>query len=87
METVWASQLNPILSLPLLKGNILTNISLKVGNNVINHLLGRPLIGWVPVRYHGSYAQLYDTQDTNTMSNLTLQLNASAPVIIDIYCF
>jgi hypothetical protein len=87
MTTRWAAILNPILSNPTLDSSLLQNIILTTGNNVINHKLGRPLQGWHPVRFHGSFAQLYDTQDTNQTPQLTLNLNASAGVTIDLVVF
>lgn len=87
MQTRWASLLNPLLANPTLDSSLLQNISLVTGANVINHKLGRNLQGWQTVRYHGSYAQLYDTQDTNQTPSLTLNLNASANVIVDLVVF
>jgi hypothetical protein len=87
MQTKWASILNPILARPTLDSSMLQNVSLTNGANVINHKLGRNLQGWFPVRFHGSYAQLYDTQDTNQTPSLTLNLNASANVVVDLVVF
>lgn len=87
MMTRWASILDPILVNPILDSSILKNQVLMTGTNIINHKLGRPLQGWYPIRFHGSYAQLFDTQDTNQTPQLTLNLNASANVVIDIWVF
>lgn len=47
LQTRWKSQLDPILKLPILDGNLLTNINLVAGStNSINHLLGRTQLGW-----------------------------------------
>ena len=78
--------LNAPLNNPLLSGNILSSVSLASGANTINHGLGRTLVGWFPVRVRAS-ATLYDTQDSNNIPNLTLQLVASAAVVVDLYVF
>jgi hypothetical protein len=87
LQTKWASIINPLLINPVLDASLLQNVVLISGNNIVNHKLGRPLQGWYPVRFHGSYAQLYDTQDTNQTPQLTLNLNASTNVKIDLVVF
>lgn len=87
LQTKWASIINPLLKNPTNDASLLQNVVMISGNNVINHKLGRKLQGWIPVRYHGVYAQLYDTQDTNQTPQLTLNLNASAPVVVDLLVF
>ncbi len=79
--------LNALLQIPIVNGVMLTEISLSAGANVVNTTLNRPLIGWIPVRFRGGSAVLYDTQADNTTPGLTLQLNASAPVTIDLWVF
>lgn len=78
--------LNPIFNTPTLGGNLLTNQTLAAGANTINHGLGRNLNGWQIVRQRAS-ASIWDSQDTNKMQNLTLILNSSAPVTVDLYVF
>lgn len=87
MQTLWASILNTFINKPALQVDILKNVSLVSGANIINHKLGRSLQGWYPTRFHGSFAEIYDTQDTNQTPQLTLNLNASANVIIDLVVF
>jgi hypothetical protein len=87
MQPKWASQLNPIISNPLNSASILKSVSLKSGANVINHKLGQNLQGWYPVRIRGVAVSLYDTQDTNPTPQLTLTLNASAAVVVDLAVF
>lgn len=66
---------------------ILTNISLKSGNNnIINHTLSRKLTGWKIVRQRAE-ARIWDTQDSNPSPNLTLWLSTGADVIVDIEVF
>ena len=78
--------LNPIFNTPTLGGNLLTSQSLNVGANVINHGLGRNLNGWQLVRQRAA-AQIFDSQDDNKTPNLTLALNSTAAVVVDIYVF
>ena len=86
MQTNWAQQLNPVIQNPSLKSLILPSIQLVTGSNTINHLLGRKLQGWRIVRQR-ALASIFDTQDSNTMPSLTLQLTSSAPVVCDIEVF
>lgn len=86
MQNQWASQLDPMLRNPLNNAIILKEVSLVTGNNVINTKLGRTLQGWYIVRQRAA-ASVYDTQDSNTTPNLTLQLVSSAPVVVDLAVF
>lgn len=83
MQTRWASQLNPVLANPLNSVNVLKNISLAVGNNVINHLLGQQMQGWQILDINAASA-IYRSAPFN---DLTLTLNASAPCIVNIGVF
>lgn len=78
--------LQPIFNTPILGGNLLTQQPLAVGANSINHGLGRNLNGWMIVRKRAS-ADIWDSQDANQTPQLTLALNSSAAVVVDIYCF
>lgn len=86
METQWASQLNPLLNNPLSNGLVLKRVLLTSGANQINHKLGRTLQGWFLVRQR-SAGTVYDTQDSNTTPTLTLALQASANMSVDLYVF
>jgi len=77
---------DPLSANPVLNGLILTNQVLVSGDNTINHTLGRTLQGWTIVRQR-SAASLYDKQDSNPTPALTLVLNASAGVSVDLYVF
>ncbi len=83
LQTSWASMLDPWLLNPRSKTSVLKNVQLAVGPNQINHLLGRNLQGWSIVRQRGP-ASFYDEQDSNPTPQLTLALNSSAIVSIDI---
>lgn len=82
----WASIIDPILSNPLSKAIILPSVTLTTGVNIINHKLGRKLQGWYITRIRAS-ATVFDTQDANQSPQLTLQLTASANVVVDLVVF
>lgn len=86
LQNKWASILNPVLANPLNSVLILKNVKLGSGVNSVDHLLQRKLEGWFIVRKRGS-ADIYDIQDTNQSSHLTLKLNSSAPVSVDLAVF
>ena len=86
LQTAWASQLDPLLKNPMSNGNLLKNVALASGTNVVNHLLGRKLQGWTITRIR-SAASIFDTQDTNPTPALTLTLTSSAAVTIDLLVF
>ncbi len=86
LQTTWANVLNPVIANPIAQGTLLTGVALSTGANVINHMLQRKLRGWVLVRQRALTA-VYDTQDSNKIPDLTLQLTASAPAVVDIYVF
>jgi len=81
-----AKALAPLTSNDLLNRRLLTNISLASGDNKVAHGLGRPLKGWSVVRQRAS-ATIYDKQDANTTPDLTLTLNASGAVVVDLEVF
>jgi hypothetical protein len=85
-QTQWAKEINPLLNNPVSNGVLLKSVVLASGDNTINHTLGRNLQGWVLVRVRAA-ATIYDKQDTNKMPELTLVLNASAAVTVDLYVF
>lgn len=86
MQTRWASIINPVIGAPILQGQLLRSVNLITGDNVINHGLGRNLQGWVVTRLRAP-SSLYDTQDSNSMPQLTLNLNSSAPCVADLWVF
>lgn len=61
-------------------------LTLAAGDNVINHGLGRDLLGWIIIRCDGAQT-FYDKQSTNTTPQRTLILNASGAVTVTIYVF
>lgn len=81
-----AQTLQPLITNPLLFGNIVSSVQLKTGTNIVNHGLGRMLQGWSLVRKRGA-ADVYDQQDTNPNPSKTLVLVSTADVSVDVYCF
>lgn len=73
-------------ALPILDGVLLPGVELVSGSNVVPHMLGRVLRGWIPVRVRAD-ATLYDTQDDNDAPSKTLLLTASADVTVDLWVF
>lgn len=86
MQTSWASVINPLLTNPLVNGLLLKNVSLINGSTQVNHKLGRKLQGWTVIRKRAA-AEVYDTQDSNSMPELTLSLVSNANVLVDLYVF
>ena len=78
--------LDPFSSKDILQGQILSNVALVAGANIVAHKLNRKLIGWFIVRQRSS-ASIYDTQDSQTQPTLFLSLVSSANVSVDLYVF
>ncbi len=86
LQTRWASMINPVLSSPIVNGLQLDNIALLTGDNVINHRLGRKPQGYIVVRKNAQ-AGIFDTQDTNQMPQLTLNLTSDADVTVSLWIY
>ncbi len=82
----WAATINPVLSNPLVTGNLLQNLVLKTGVNTINHFLGRKLQGYFVV-INSDPVTFHDNQSNNSQADLTLLLVASGPATVSIYVF
>ena len=81
-----ADGFNPVLNSPILDSVIVKDVALIVGDNVVNHLLGRPPLGWIVIRKRAA-GNFYDKQDTNTIPNRTIVINSDSAVTVDIYFF
>lgn len=87
LQTSWSQQINPIINNAANQSIILQDIQLVSGMNPpINHRLGRKLQGW-KVIMQNAQASIWDSQQTNTMPQLTLLLNSDAPVTISLEVF
>lgn len=82
----WAAILNPLISSQLTQGLLLQNQALNDGVTVINHKLGRPLVGYIIVGINAA-ATIYDSQATNQTPALTLVLNSNAAATANIWVF
>lgn len=81
-----ADGFNPVLNSPILDSVIVSNVVLSVGDNVVNHKLGRPPLGWIIIRKRAA-GNFYDKQDTNTIPNRTIVINSDSAVTVDFYFF
>jgi hypothetical protein len=61
-------------------------VALANGTTVVNHLLGRKLIGWRIIGINGA-ATIYDQQASNQTPALTLVLVSNAAVIANLEVF
>lgn len=82
----WAATLNPVVSNPIVGGNLLQGVALTTGVNTINHGLGDKLQGYIVVMKNANIT-IYDSQSTNPRPQLTLVLNASGPATVSLYVF
>ena len=85
-STKWKSQLDPILANPLTNGQLLTGVDLSNGTTVVNHKLGRKLVGWIIVGTNAA-ASVYDNQDSNQTPQLTLILVSNAVCTLNLWVF
>jgi ABC-type cobalamin transport system ATPase subunit len=74
------------LSLDQMQTKWAAEIDLVVGQNIIDHKLGRALQGWTVTRKRAA-ASIYDLQDTNPHPSRTLILFSDAVVTIDLSVF
>lgn len=86
LQTSWKAILAPFLRNSLLQGQLLNNVELLNGTNIINHRLGRPLQGWIIVGQNAS-AIVYDAQASNSQPSLTVILISNANVTVNLYVF
>lgn len=85
MQTTWAKALDPVISNALVQGQLLKNVPLVIGTNVINHGLQRNLQGWFLVSPRGSAVVYMAAQQSN--GTLSLTLVASAAITTDLWVF
>lgn len=83
LQTGWSALIDPIIGRAQNKSNILQNIVLISGTNVINHLLGRKMQGWSIVDIN-SAAQVYRSVPFNDLT-LTLISDAITTVNIEVF--
>jgi hypothetical protein len=79
--------LNPIINSPIINGILLSNITLTSGqDNIIEHKLGRELRGYLVVKKSAN-SNIWDLQDINKLSRLTLNLQCSTNCVISLWVF
>jgi len=82
----WKALLDPVLANPLLQGRLIENVALSNGTTLINHMLGRALVGWIVTRINAQ-AQVYDNQNTNNAKTITLSLTSNAAATVSLWVF
>lgn len=86
-QTQLGKALQPILDNPVNFGLILPSVSLLASaTNVVNHGLNRKLIGYIITRQRAQ-SSIWDSQDVNPQPNVSLLLNVSADVTVDLLVF
>lgn len=86
MQTKWKSIIDPLLANPISSSFVLPRLTLASGDNVINHFLGRKILGWIVVGNNAA-TTFYDKQASNQQPQLTLILNASGACTISLLVF
>ena len=82
-QNKWKSQIDPILSNPLNNISILHQVSLSIGDNVINHKLGQKQQGWIILDIDGA-SLIYRYAPFNNLT-LTLHSSAAVNIILGVY--
>lgn len=85
-QTQWSAELNPVLSNPLINGQLLSAIKLSNGQTTVNHKLGRKLQGWFIVGIDAP-ATIYDAQANNQTPQITLSLVSNAVTTVTLWVF
>lgn len=86
LQSKWPAQLNPVLANLLVNGQLLSNITLINGTTVVNHKLGRPILGWFITSPQGPFGNVYQTSYQPNPS-LTISLTNNASLITDLWVF
>jgi len=86
-----AEVLGQISENPFLRGVVLKEVVLEVGDNIITHGLGRVLQGWWVLRRTGEISTNseteFDKQNDNPSPQNTLVLEANTVRTVDLYVF
>ena len=82
-QTKWKSQLDPLMTNPLTNGQFIPNVALINGVTVINHKLGRQMLGY-QICGQTAVANIYYSQPFNSK---TLTLTSSAAVTVNLWVF
>lgn len=80
----WAAEINPIISLPILQGNLIKDVKLVAGvPKAVNHLLQRMPQGWI-ITDNIAGVSIWRSTAFNI---LTLTLEASADTTVSLWVF
>ncbi len=82
----WKAIIDPVIAIPSNQSLILMNVLLSAGTTVVNHTLGRKLVGWIIVGINGA-ATIYDAQASNQNTEQTLVLISNAAVTVQLEVF
>lgn len=82
LQSNFQSSMKPVANNPLMGGTLLSNVSLAIGDNTVNHKLNKTLSGWILTNISGA-SSVYKKSSDKT----NLVLNSSAAVTVDIYVF
>lgn len=85
-QNTWATAIDPVLSNLLVQGRLESQVILVNGTTIVNHKLGRKLVGWFIVGINAA-ATVYDNQATNQTPQLTLSLTSNAAATANIWVF
>lgn len=85
LQSQWKAQIDPVISNSLIDGNQLKNISLVIGNNVINHKLARNYQGYIITGLRQNFSQIVESPSQRP--DLNIILTSSAACTIDLYVF
>jgi hypothetical protein len=84
MQVAWAKEIDPMLNSILIRGGLhITNIEIKTGVNVINHLLNRKQLGYIITDINDS-AILYRSKPFN---NKTLTITSDKDCTVSLWVF
>lgn len=83
LQSQWASQLEPVINFPPVKGRLIKDVALAIGANKIDHKLGRQPQGWVIADINAA-ATVYRSEPFN---ELTLTLTSNAVATAQIWVF
>ena len=83
MQSIWKSQIDPLLAIPMLKGAQLKAIALASGVNTINHKLSRVQQGYF-ITDQDAASSIYRSQPFN---DKTLVLTSSGTCTVNIWVF
>ena len=83
MQTKWKAAITPVINNEINQGSLIEGVALINGATVINHLLGRQMVGWMIVDINAA-ATVYRSAGLN---DKTLTLTSDAIAIASVWDF